>query len=285
MLGSQSDRPSREQSSAITSTSSSYHSKPSHPFSEMSPPQQSVKSGPGDYTYKPRSQTPDRMGISNLIGSRPYRSGSGSIMQASRPFEDPARVSSRAAFPRFRDGIQQAPGQEQNKHTEDRTNHVRRTSIPGILQRPSSQPQPQVHGPHLGPRLQPVNHPQPNRSSWPEHSNGSVSTSFNTSSPPSVGVNRGGDFAKMPQNEDAPRLQRQPGSTILGLLHWDYPSSQNRSIHNPLHLRWNILPYLRVRPTQGLKSATTNLSEVCSMDRRLLRILNRRMANVRPQCQ
>ena len=202
MLGSESERPSRDLNSGATSTtSSSYRPKPPNPpASEMSPPQHSAKPSPGDYSYKPRSQTPDRMGISNLIGTRPYRSGSGSIMQGSRPFEDPARMSSRAAFPQFGEPTQQAPSQEPTRRTEDSFSHTRRTSISGILQRPSSQPQPQVQGTFTGPRLQPANHPQPGRPAWPEHSNAQASTSFNSSSPPSFGVNRAPEEKKEAQN-------------------------------------------------------------------------------------
>lgn len=210
MLGSESERPSRDLNSGATSTtSSSYRPKPPNPpASEMSPPQHSTKPSPGDYSYKPRSQTPDRMGISNLIGTRPYRSGSGSIVQGSSPFEDPARMSSRAAFPRFGESTQQAPSQESTRRTEDSFSHTRRTSISGILQRPSSQPQPQVQGTFTGPRLQPANHPQPGRPAWPEHSNTQASTSFNSSSPPSFGVNRVPEEKKEAQNG-----QQAPSST------------------------------------------------------------------------
>ncbi len=201
MLGSESERPSRDFITGVNSTtSSSYRPQPPNPpASEMSPPQHSVKPSPGDYSYKPRSQTPDRMGISNLIGTRPYRSGSGSIMQGSRPFEDPARISSRAAFPRFGEFTQQSPSQESIRRTEDSFSHTRRTSISGILQRPSSQPQPQVQGTFTGPRLQPANHPQPGRPAWPEHSNAQASTSFNNSAPPSFGVIRAPEEKKETQ--------------------------------------------------------------------------------------
>jgi hypothetical protein len=201
MLGSESDRPTRDHIPASTpAVTSAYHSKPSHPFSEMSPPQHSVKPSSGEYSYKPRSQTPDRMGISNLIGTRPYRSGSGSIMQGSRPFEDSAAVPSGTPFPRFGEAVQQPPNQEPRRRTEESFNHARRTSISGILQRPSSQPQPQVQSTFHGPRLQPANHQQPNRPAWPEHSNNQGSMSFNNSSSPSFGVNRGPEYGKEPQN-------------------------------------------------------------------------------------
>jgi hypothetical protein len=201
MLGSESERPAREHNPAVASSAtSSYHSKYSNPFSDMSPPQQSVNPGPSDYSYKPRSQTPDRMGISNLLGTRPYRSGSGSIMQGSRPFVDQARPSSRPVFPRIGEPIQQPQSQEPARRTEESIGHARRTSISGILQRPSSQPQPQAHSITQGPRLQTVNHPQPNRPAWPEHSNTPNPLSFNASSPPSFGGSRAPEHEKIPQN-------------------------------------------------------------------------------------
>jgi hypothetical protein len=228
MLGSDSDRPSRDQTIASTSITNSYHPKLSQPCSEMSPPQNSVKPSSGEYSYKPRSQTPDRMGISNLIGTRPYRSGSGSIMQGSRPLDDPARASVRAAFPRFGETIQQPPNQEPTRRTEESFNHTRRTSIPGILQRPSSQPQPQVHTAHTGPRLQPVNHPQQGRHAWPEHSGTQSPMNFNNSSPPSLGPNRAPEHSKDPQNgQSAPAttaaLQYDIRPPIIG------PSVQQQS--------------------------------------------------------
>lgn len=154
MLGSEPDRP------PLTSvTTSPYHAKPPNSFSEMSPPQNSVNPNPGEYSYKPRSQTPDRMGISNLLGTRPYRSGSGSIMQVSAPCEDSAQASSRAAFQRFGEPMQQPPSQEPTKLVEEPVNHVRTTSISGMLQRPSSQPQPQAHSTFPGQGFQPLNPP------------------------------------------------------------------------------------------------------------------------------
>ncbi len=215
MLGSDSDRPARDQNPAATSTTSSSHQSrprnPSNPFSEMSPPQHTVKPGLGDYSYKPRSQTPGRMGISNLIGARPHRSGSGSIMQGSTYFEDPAKATSRTAFSRFGESVPQAPNQQPIGRTED---SARRTSISGILQRPSSQPQPQVHSTFPGPRLQPVNHPHLDRPAWPEHSNPQSSLAFNNSSPPSLGVNRASEYVKDSQNG-------QQGPSTMGPTQYD----------------------------------------------------------------
>ena len=171
----------------------------------MSPPQQSVKPSPGDYSYKTRSQTPDRMGISNLLGPRPYRSGSGNIMQDSRSFEDATMAASRAAFPRFGKPTQQPSNQEPIIRTDQSFNHARRTSISGILQRPSSQPQPQAQSTFPGPRLQPVNHPQPHSSTWSEHSDPHNSRSFNNPSSP---VTRGLEYGN-----DAQEGQSGPSTT------------------------------------------------------------------------
>jgi hypothetical protein len=197
MLGSESDRPSRESNPAIASTTSaSHHYKPQNTSSEMSPPQHVAKPSPGEYSYKPRSQTPDRMGISNLIGARQYRSGSGSIMQGSRPFEDPARIQFGAAFPSFMESAQAIPSQEPARITEESSKHVRRTSISGILQRPNSQPQPQVHDNDPGVRFQQVNQPQRSRPAWAEHSITQNPMGFNISSSPSSGLNQGLEYGK-----------------------------------------------------------------------------------------
>jgi hypothetical protein len=233
MLGSESDRPSRGQVPAVPSTtSSSYPSKPPQASFEMSPPQQSVRPNPGDHSYKPRSQTPDRMGISNLLGPRPYRSGSGSIMQGSRAFEDQARSSARADFPPLGEHMQQPPGQGLARRTEESPNHARRTTISGILQRPSSQPQPQAHTNLLGPRLQPVNHPQPNPPASPEQSTSQSSVTFNASSSSSLGTRRASG-----QGKEAQSGQPAPSSTAA--TQYDIrppgfnPSNQQQSSNLP----------------------------------------------------
>lgn len=158
MLGSEHDHPSRDQNPPVITAGAATNFS-SKPASEMSPPHPAVRSSPGK-SYEPGTQTPDRMGISNLLGPRPYRSGSGSIMQGSRPSEDTVRAASRTIFPPFRDIGQQVSGQEGARGSEESPHHIRRTSISGILQRPSSQPEPQAHGNFPGPRLQPVNYPQ-----------------------------------------------------------------------------------------------------------------------------
>jgi len=224
MLGSEFDRPSRDH---IPTSAAAYQPKPAHPFSEMSPPQHSVKPSPGEYSYKPRSQTPDRMGISNLIGTRPYRSGSGSIMQSSRPFEDSTTVPSGAPFPRFGEAVQQPPNPEPRRRTEESFNHVRRTSLSGILQRPSSQPQPQVQSTFHGPRLQPASHAQANRAAWHEQSNTQSSMDFNSSSSPSFGVNRAPEYAKEPRNG-------QSVQSAVPASHYDIrPPTFSSSIQQP----------------------------------------------------
>ena len=256
MLGSESERPPREQNPAKLSTSSaSYHSKHSNPFSDMSPPQQSVKPGPGEYTYKPRSQTPDRMGISNLLGTRPYRSGSGSIMQGSRPFEDPARESSRPVFPRFGEPVRQPQSQEPTRRTEESIGHTRRTSIPGILQRPSSQPQPQAHSSVTEPRLQAANHPQPNRPAWPEQSNAPNSQNFPPASPSSFGPGRPPEQKIPPNGQTAPSTTpstqydiRPPGFSLsIQQQQQQHPTVQERDVQ-PQAPAWERPPSTSTSP-------------------------------------
>lgn len=272
MLGSEPDRP------PLTSvTTSPYHAKPPNSFSEMSPPQNSVNPNPGEYSYKPRSQTPDRMGISNLLGTRPYRSGSGSIMQVSAPCEDSAQASSRAAFQRFGEPMQQPPSQEPTKLVEEPVNHVRTTSISGMLQRPSSQPQPQAHSTFPGQGFQPLNPPQQSRPAWPEYSNSQNRMGFNNSSPPNLGVNRVPEYGKEPQNGQ-PAQSTTPASTYdirppgfnsstqqqhpvaphdrdaqPGASAWEPPSS------NPMSpgTRPQVAGACQYKPTGGLASAQT----------------------------
>jgi hypothetical protein len=205
MLGSDTDPLSRDHNPAsVSRPASSYPSMGSYQPPAMSPPQHPTKPGPGDYSYKPRSQTPDRIGIPNLLGTRQYRSGSGSIMQGSRPFENPVRAPSRSVFTNFGEPPQPPRSQEPGRRTEEPQNNVRRTSIPGILQRPSSQPQPQPPPPpndtFVGPRLHSFTHPSPHRPIWPEHSRPQTSMSANTSPPNVLGVRDMQGPGNVPQN-------------------------------------------------------------------------------------
>src|SRR6186713_540350 len=58
----------------------------------MSPPQYPTKPhAAGEYSYKPRSKTPDRVTAPSLGGARPHRSSSGTMTQRPGPFYEPPR--------------------------------------------------------------------------------------------------------------------------------------------------------------------------------------------------
>ena len=140
MLGSSEvDRAPRETNLAIAPHPiSPYQPKLSHSTSDMSPPLQTPRSDASE-TLKPRSQSPGRMGISNLLGTRSHRSGSGSIFQGPRPDGDSWGSFSQPVFSPTRDtftpSLPRAPVYRNNDHSS----HQRRTSIPGLLQKPSDQ--------------------------------------------------------------------------------------------------------------------------------------------------
>jgi hypothetical protein len=201
MLGSDSDHPSRDQvsSTANNGTPNNFAAKPVGSGLEMSSPHHSVRPSPGK-AYESGPQTPDRMGISNLLGPRPYRSGSGSIMQSSRPSEDTLRVVSGNPFPTFEDNAPQSSGHGPARYGPESPQHVRRSSIAGILQRPNSQPEPQAHGYAPGPRLQPVNYPQPAQPTWLEQSKTPASTNPNATPPHSQSIGRTPETSRGPHN-------------------------------------------------------------------------------------
>ncbi|KAK5048074.1 hypothetical protein LTR84_006264 [Exophiala bonariae] len=97
----------------------------------------------GEYSYKPRSETPDQVAITSPGGVRAHRSNSGTLIQRSGPFYDPPPRSTpnpqsmgRFSEPNYTPS--NGPTTMQKEENEDR---VRRTSISGLLQRPESQPQ------------------------------------------------------------------------------------------------------------------------------------------------
>ncbi|ETN37779.1 uncharacterized protein HMPREF1541_07402 [Cyphellophora europaea CBS 101466] len=100
----------------------------------MSPPSYPPKSNPTEYSYKPRSTTPDRLGDYN---QNRYRSGSGSMMQRPSPFTEISSAIDRQQ-PRYSETTQFGPQMPQR---DEATERARRTSISGILQRPESAPQ------------------------------------------------------------------------------------------------------------------------------------------------
>lgn len=109
----------------------------------MSPPQNLSRASTfSDFPRLPRSQTPDQMNNNvNGFGSRPYRSGSGSMMQRPAAFEESRTVPTTPLHA----PTQPSPTLFQpfsTTHTDEAAERQRRTSISGILQRPNSQPQP-----------------------------------------------------------------------------------------------------------------------------------------------
>ena len=120
----------------------------------MSPPQYSSKPATTEYSYKPRSKTPDRSAGQSL-GVRPQRSSSGTMTQRPGPFYDPPPPRSQPnlnTFPEPKYNLHYGPPIGPREEVEDR---ARRTSIGGILQRPESQPPPT----HMSPSFAPTSHP------------------------------------------------------------------------------------------------------------------------------
>lgn len=111
-------------------------------FSAMSPPQQPSKPGLGEYSYKPRSQTPDRIGPSfSPIGSRQRSSSSGTPLHRPAPIvEQHHRSASTIPAPRYFDHPASSGFNGVATHRAEQEERVRRTSLSGILQRPNSQP-------------------------------------------------------------------------------------------------------------------------------------------------
>ena len=109
----------------------------------MSPPQHTSRASIGEYSYKPRSQTPDRAGFPDFLGTRQQRSSSGTMMQRPGPFEDTEyRAPNGIQMQRFGESLQTPFGRDVGNGGRGSSDQVRRTSISGALQRPSSQPHP-----------------------------------------------------------------------------------------------------------------------------------------------
>ncbi|KAI1608023.1 histone deacetylation protein Rxt3-domain-containing protein [Exophiala viscosa] len=182
MLGGEPDRPIQDQ----------YHNHGSHSRTPsrqasgsmslgtvMSPPQYTTKPMVGEYSYKPRSKTPDRFaGPETSFGARPHRSSSGTMTQRPGPFYEsqPRQGSLQGPYPEPRFSPPFGPALPAKDEFDDRT---RRTSISGILQRPESQPQPDTtstfppaHHPPARPESIPPLFGQHDRSG-PPHVNGS----------------------------------------------------------------------------------------------------------------
>ena len=138
MLGSEPERPP-QQSQPRQHTFSHHPANSATSMSlgaVMSPPQNSSKINPTDYTYKPRSQTPDRMGYPAQYsgGTRPYRSSSGTMMQRPSPLEDTnGSQSTRPSFSRLDERLPTAPDPRFMERKPASAEQSRRSSINAIL--------------------------------------------------------------------------------------------------------------------------------------------------------
>ncbi|ETI27855.1 hypothetical protein G647_00304 [Cladophialophora carrionii CBS 160.54] len=119
----------------------------------MSPPHYSGKTNTTEYSYKPRSKTPDRAAGQSL-GVRAQRSSSGSMTQRPGPFYEPTPRSQPTQPNTFHESKYTPPFGPVTGHRDEFEDRARRTSIGGILQRPESQPQPA----HMSPSF-PTSHP------------------------------------------------------------------------------------------------------------------------------
>lgn len=138
MLGSEPDRP-QQQSQSRQQTLNHHLSTSATSMSlgaVMSPPQNPVKTNSTDYTYKPRSQTPDRMGYPGQYGggTRPYRSSSGTMMQRPSPFDGTnGSQSARPPFSRLNETMPPAPDARFMDRKPASAEQSRRSSISAIL--------------------------------------------------------------------------------------------------------------------------------------------------------
>ena len=145
MLGSDNDKPSREPIQPYSQNGGPpyAHSNPQTSLiGAMSPPQHTSRPSVGEYTYKPRSQTPEQFGFPNLFGTRPHRSSSGSMMQRPGPFGEAQRPMNNNPFSRFGESAYTPSSVASVSRPEEMADLGRRTSISELMQRPSSQPQP-----------------------------------------------------------------------------------------------------------------------------------------------
>lgn len=143
MLGSEPERPPQQTRSRPHLPSTSVPSMSLGAV--MSPPQNPVKTNPSDYTYKPRSQTPDRIGYSEPYsgGTRQYRSSSGTMMQRPSPLEEMnGSQSARPPFARLNDHMPPVRDPRYMDQKPPSTEHSRRSSINAILGPQDAPPQP-----------------------------------------------------------------------------------------------------------------------------------------------
>ena len=142
MLGFDADKGRQDQPAHRTTSHSSSTSAPTMSLGAvMSPPQYTSRAGiVGEYP-PPRSQTPDRPRNMDGLGSRPYRSSSGSMIQRPAPFDEIRPASTAMLAHQTHSNF---PSQQplSASYVDEAAERHRRTSLSGILQRPSSQPQP-----------------------------------------------------------------------------------------------------------------------------------------------
>ncbi|KAJ9608120.1 hypothetical protein H2200_007108 [Cladophialophora chaetospira] len=163
MLGSEPERPSHDpfhnhtQPSRPPPSAQFSHQGPSMSLGAvMSPPQYPGKTSTTEYSYKPRSKTPDRAAGTGM-GVRAQRSSSGTMTQRPGPFYEPPPRSQlpQPSLNPFNEPRYTPPFGPTTGAKDDFEDRTRRTSIGGILQRPESQPQPH----HMSPSFPPTSHP------------------------------------------------------------------------------------------------------------------------------
>ena len=166
MLGSDADRPVREPPRNYGQYNSA-GSNPGPGVGAMSPPQHTPRPAIGEYSYKPRSQTPEQFGFPNPAGARTQRSSSGTMMQRPGPFSEPLRPPTESPYSRFGEPAYSPQIQNGNGRYEE-LEQARRTSITGLMQRPNSQPQPQPGNAFESARPSPFGTPS-SRPAWLDH--------------------------------------------------------------------------------------------------------------------
>lgn len=144
MLGSDNDKPTREPVPTYAQngvTSFGHASQPTSSIGAMSPPQHTPRPSVGEYTYKPRSQTPEQFGFPTLFGTRPHRSSSGSMVQRPGPFGEPQRAMNNTSFSRYGEPAYTPSSTGLVNRPEEVSDSARKTSMSDLMQRPNSQPQ------------------------------------------------------------------------------------------------------------------------------------------------
>src|SRR2546423_11898201 len=229
MLGSDSDKPTREPAQLHSQNGGpSYsHSNPSTSLiGVMSPPQHTPRPTGGEYSYKPRSQTPEQFSIPNLFATRPHRSSSGSMVQRPGPFGEAQRSTNNTFFSRFGDSAYPSSTNGLVSRPEEMSDSARRTSISELMQRPNSQPQ--SDNAFTMSRPAPFTTPSA-RPSWLDYSgsNNSRNANYGNSAEPVRRQSLGGE--SRPDINSAPRQ-----SEAINSYDTRPPAFSNRSQQSPL---------------------------------------------------